>query len=211
MDDYRAFIFHVNREDLLAKALRSAAEIGDYLTVVDNSRDGLSMAVARHYRPPVPLSFSQSMNFAMTSAKGHGSSFVLLMHSDAEAHSGSCMQLVEYARRLNTEGRKWGVLFTNYDALAALNLALLDDVGLWDTNLPQYFSDNDYYRRIALAGYEKIETGIPVDHTPSTTINSDPELKFLNGVTFPLYEQYYTQKWGGKPGKEIFKIPFNRR
>jgi len=209
MHDFRAFIFYVNREDLLTKAFHSAAEISDAVTIIDNSRDGLANPLP-HYRPPVPLSFSQSMNLAMTHARRDGCSFVLVMHSDACAQPGSCLSLLDYARKLNRESRRWGILFTNYDALAALNLSLMDDIGLWDTNLPQYFSDNDYYRRIDLAGYEKIDTRIPVNHTPSTTINSDPELKFLKNVTFPIYETYYTRKWGGPPGKERFRGPFNR-
>ena len=146
----------------------------------------------------------------MTRARNAGARICIFMHSDAVAGPGSCQGLLDRARECSRDGLKWGVLFTSYDALAALNVALLDDVGLWDTNLAWYFSDNDYYRRVRLAGYECLETNLPVEHRPSQTIKSDPELRFLNGITFPLYESYYRSKWGGKPGQECFRRPFNR-
>jgi hypothetical protein len=212
MTDYCAYIFHVNREDLLQKAVASARDLQKNLTVIDNSANGLKIPIPYVYvfRPSVPLTAIQSINFAMTDTKAHGAQIAIWMHSDAEARPGSCLALVEYARRMNAEGRKWGTLFTNYDALAALNVSLIDKIGLWDTTFHGYFGDGDYYRRIRLSGYECIETGIAVDHTPSQTINSDPELAFHNSVTFPLYQQYYLLKWGGQPGSEIYATPFNR-
>jgi GT2 family glycosyltransferase len=106
--------------------------------------------------------------------------------------------------------RHWGVAFTHYDALVAFGMTMVRDVGPWDTNLPQYFADNDYYRRVRLAGYSVIETGLTVAHpNASSTIESDPRRKFLNGVTFPLYQRYYARKWGGEPGYETYDRPFN--
>jgi hypothetical protein len=213
MTDYRAYIFHVNREDLLQKAVASARDLWKELTVVDNSANGLEAPIPYVHvlRPTVPLTAIQSINFAMVNTRAQGAKIAIWMHSDAEAHPGSCLALVEYARRMNTEGRKWGTLFTNYDALAALNTDLIDTVGLWDTTFHSYFGDNDYYRRIRLAGYECIDTGIPVYHTASQTINSDPELRFRNSITFPLYQAYYVAKYGGSPGSETYLTPFNRQ
>jgi hypothetical protein len=213
MTDYRAYIFHVNREDLLQKAVASARDLWKELTVVDNSTNGLEVPIPYVHvlRPTVPLTAIQSINFAMMNTRTQGAKIAIWMHSDAEAHPGSCLALVEYARRMNVEGRKWGTLFTNYDALAALNTELIDTVGLWDTTFHSYFGDNDYYRRIRLAGYECIDTGIPVYHTASQTINSDPELRFRNSITFPLYQAYYVAKYGGSPGNETYSTPFNRQ
>ena len=101
------------------------------------------------------------------------------------------------------------MLFTNYDALLAMNTALIDDVGLWDQNLPWYHSDEDFYRRVTLAGYEAIDTCIDVNHDYSQTIKSDPVLNFLNAQTFDLYRDYYVKKWGGLPDHEKFTMPFN--
>jgi hypothetical protein len=59
---------------------------------------------------------------------------------------------------------------------------MIPEIGEWDTVLPQYFSDCDYYRRVQLAGFELIETGLPVIHVDkgSNTLRSDPRREFLN-------------------------------
>ena len=100
---------------------------------------------------------------------------------------------------------------THYDTLASFNMTMVREVGPWDTILPNYFADNDYYRRLRLAGYEVIETSLPVTHVGGgiNTINSDPRRRFLNGVAYPLYERYYAAKWGGTPGREMYVQPFN--
>jgi hypothetical protein len=212
--DYRAWIMHVNRLDFLFKAVNSAADIKDGLTVIDNSakedeRLAYNLGV-KVFRPCVPLSCPQSFNLMMRETREAGTNICIWMHSDAEAHAGSCLKLLNTARKMNDEGRKWGILWTNYDALCAMNANMLQDVGEWDINLPQYFVDNDQQRRLRIAGYELIDTGIPVHHTGSVTIRSDKRLEFLNSITFPLYEKYYRQKWGGSPGQETFTIPFGR-
>jgi len=88
-------------------------------------------------------------------------------------------------------GRKWGVVFTNYDALLAMNTAVIDDVGLWDWALIWYESDIDWYYRVKLAGYEIIDTGIHVEHDYSMTIKSDPEINFINSIVHPLATEYF--------------------
>jgi hypothetical protein len=100
-------------------------------------------------------------------------------------------------------------MFTLYHVLAAYNPRLLTRVGRWDVRLPTYFSDNDYYRRARLAGFEIIETGLEVGHVGSATIRSDGRLDFLKSVTFPMAAQYYQTRWGGPPGAETFAEPFD--
>lgn len=215
-NDYLAFIFHVNREDLLLKAIDSVPELHSQLTVVDNSWEGIEYDLTDIYpkirveKPPVPLSASQSINMALVEGKRAGCKFVLIMHEDAEAVDGSGGKLVEFTRGLEQEGRRWGVVFTAYDCLASLSVTATDEVGMWDQNLPQYYVDNDMYRRLALAGYEKVESQLPVHHEPSQTLKSDPERQVINRVTFPLYGAYYAAKWGGSPGYETFLTAFNR-
>lgn len=213
--DYLAFIFHVNRTDLLQKAVASVKCYRPFLQVLDNSAEmppcelDLEPGVLVSH-PWVPLSASQSLNYALRRTRALGASICITMHEDAEAGEGSAGDLLKLARSLNARDRKWGVIFTNYDCLAAMNVRAADDIGLWDQNLPAYFSDNDWYRRLDLAGWEKVESMVPVLHHGSQTINSDPELKRVNSITFPLYEQYYVAKWGGGPRHETYQTPFNR-
>jgi hypothetical protein len=148
------------------------------------------------------------MNFMLQDAKRRGCKFYFFLHSDGEVHPGFALKMLELAR---AQTGKWGVIFSLYDVFAAYNVDLLEGIGLWDNNLPWYFADNDYYRRLKLAGFSVIEAGGEgVNHEASSTIKSDPNLNFLNGVTFPLYAHYYACKWGGSPGHEAFLRPFNQ-
>jgi len=133
------------------------------------------------------------------------------MHNDAEAAVGTPERLLAIVEEAVTSKQRWGVVFTHYDTLAAFSMEMVRVVGQWDTTLPQYFADEDYYLRVRLAGYELINTGLPMIHhtNGSSTLKSDPRRRCLNSVTFPLYERYYTDKWGGLPRSETYDWPFN--
>lgn len=212
MSDYCAWIPYVNRPDLLKKAVDSVAEYGNNLTIIDNSPAGDRgvRGIWKVYQPCVPLSCSQTFNLIMKATKTYGAKMCVWMHNDAEAEPGTALKLVEFARQLIADKKKWGTVFTSYDALAVLNVELLDVIGEWDVVLPQYYTDNDFYRRMRLAGYESFESHLPVKHEPSQTLKSDPYRQVLNSVTFPLYGFYYEQKWGGRPGEEKYLTAFNQ-
>jgi hypothetical protein len=211
MSGYSLFIFHVNRKDQLLDALNSSRDVLLNLAIIDNSESGElgeEFDGAEVIRPSVPLSWSQSMNFAFRLTEQRGGEIMMYMHSDAIAEPGVHLQLVEAAR---TATDKWGAFFTSSgDVLSAHNLKMWKDIGPLDTTLPMYFSDNDYYRRMGLAGWSITRLDLPVKHIGSQTIYSSPELLARNHITFPLYQQYYAAKWGGNPGSETFTTPFNR-
>jgi len=213
--DFHCFIPVVNRFELLNRAIQSVPELTQSMTIIDNSLGGIDYKRIEKpayniqvMRPPVPLSYSQSLNWAATLCVQSGKKFLVNLHSDAyltrpEAPS----ELLEFGRNCQDN---WGVIWTFYDILCLFNPKAIIDVGGYDTNFPDYFTDNDMRRRMELAGYKCIDTGIQgVHHEGSATINSDTHLKYLNGVTFPLRRSYYISKWGGEPGKEIFRSPFN--
>jgi hypothetical protein len=83
---------------------------------------------------------------------------------------------------------------------------------MWDTTLPSYFTDADYYCRMWRSPYEVIETGLPVTHhnAGGSTYKSEPYRNRVNDYTFDLYEQFYITKWGGTFRYETYKTPFNR-
>ncbi len=208
MSDFAAFCPVVNRFDLLRNVLDACTRADTVLNIVNNSGGELP-AGGNIFDPPVPLTFSQSMNFEFYGAEVGGMKFFLHMHSDAIIPDGAIEKLVAATRLVISQKRKWGVIYTHYDILAAYNPEACRDIGGYDTTFPAYFSDNDWYHRLDLAGYERIDTGIEVGHVGSQTINSDPYLRNLNSITFPLYRQIYVAKWGGEPGKERFKVPYN--
>lgn len=209
------FVPYVNRFDLLEKAVRSAVADGVEINIINNS-NGASIGIPGvdfiQRRPPVPLTFAQTQNWFLNIAEGDADygPFYLFMHSDAEAGEGTVQKLVEMAQKLTDEGRKWAVVFTAYDALAAFNTQAFLEIGGWDTELTWYSGDVDVYRRLKLAGYELVDSNLPVHHEPSQTLKADPEIKRKVDLMFPFRQYYYQNKWGGEPGHEKFDTPFGR-
>jgi GT2 family glycosyltransferase len=197
-------IGYVNRPDLLTVALKSVKSYLPYTIVVDNSesRELRGMPEIKKmvtvYEPPIPLTFTQRMNYMNELAAERKCDVVMYMHNDAEAHPGTPEALLKTLESLTAQGRKWGMAFTNFDILAAFNMDAVREIGPWDTSFPQYFSDIDYYNRIRFAGYEHIWTGLGVTHhnLGMSTLKSDSYMKVANDITWPLYESYYVTKWG---------------
>lgn len=207
------FIPYVNRFDLLEKAVRAAQCPLVEVNIINNS-DGPSIGIPGtefiQRRPPVPLSFAQTQNWMLSIAEGDSDyeGFYLFCHADAEAGEGTVQKLVEMAQRLTSEGTKWSACFTAYDALAAFNTEAFRAVGGWDTFLEHYLSDCDMYLRLRLAGYPTFESNLPVKHTPSQTLQSDPEYKRKVDFMFPCRQAYYRAKWNGDNEHEQFDVPW---
>jgi GT2 family glycosyltransferase len=223
MSDYAAFIPVVNRPDLLINAVNSVTCLHDDLTIIDNSPNGMVANIVvptesggyarwlppvKVFHPPVPLSFTQSMNWELEETLRRGKTLCVHMHNDAIVPEGACESLLDYAHNIHNQRTRWGVIYTHYDILCVYNPKVYEAIGGYDTNFAAYFSDNDYFRRMDLAGWERINSGIQIGHVGSQTINSDAYLRHLNGVTFPLYREYYRAKWGGVVGEEQFTYPF---
>lgn len=213
---YMIGIGYANRPDLLEQALYSIRPYWDHTVIIDNSenydlrKESFIPSQVSVYEAPVSLSFTQTMNLMQRLAMKENCDVLMFMHNDGEAEAGVPEKFLNILEEYFRSGKKWGVAFTHYDVLVAFNMEAIKEVGQWDTNLPQYFSDNDYYRRVRLAGYETPATGLSVlHHNGSSTIKSDPYRNFINGITFPLYAKYYSAKWGGEPNREIYDSPFN--
>ena len=88
----------------------------------------------------------------------------------------------------------------------------IQEIGWFDQNFrPAYFEDNDYHYRIHLAGFKTANMAhAPIYHVGSQTQNN-PANKgpVVTGQMFDANRQYYRAKWGGNPGEEKFKTPFN--
>lgn len=209
------FIPFVNRPDLLRKSFLSAARSMQVQpSIIDNSNGKEEIpAEARVFVlvPSVPLTFSQTQNWMLKLATEQATPFYAWMHSDAEAVEDSVDKIIELARQIQGEQQKWGAIFSNYDSLAVYNTAAFNAVGGWDTGLSWYLSDCDTYRRLRLAGYPTLESGLPVKHTPSQTLQSDPTIRRSVELEIPYREAYYRAKWGGPNEHEVYTAPFNER
>lgn len=179
----------------------NSSESGDFEGLWNGMLDDWNMVI-----PMVPLSHTQTHNYFQVAAVGLDAFFV--MHNDAECEPDTIDKLLEM---LPTLPKKWGVVFTNYDALAMYNPALLKHVGPWDwRGFGSYYSECDYYYRLKLAGFSIHESGLPVKHVGSHIINHVSKwIKFYTAQTFDDVGKFYVLKWGGHPGHEIFTTPFN--
>jgi hypothetical protein len=211
---YLLCISYVNRSDLLHKALLSIRPFLSQALVIDNSKNHelkhneTIKSLVKVEETPIHLTYTQVMNYIHVKAAQRHCDVLFYMHNDAETYEHTFPRLLSFVEQLQQENHKWGLVYTFYDILAAFNMEAIRQAGPWDMNLPMYFSDNDYYRRIKLLNYELVESHLPMIHHGSSTIKSDPVRLIINGITFPLYQSYYQQKWGGEPGKETFHIPF---
>jgi len=81
-----------------------------------------------------------------------------------------------------------------------------------DTFYPAYFEDNDYHRRINLAGLKAVSDSRSLYyHYGSRTLKQDDKIRERVNIGYALNQDYYIQKWGGIPGKERYKTPFNEK
>jgi GT2 family glycosyltransferase len=86
----------------------------------------------------------------------------------------------------------------------------LEEVGLFEEGFEKsYFEDNDFSYRIKLSGKKEIATTSAMYyHFGSRTQNQ------INGgvVSSPMFEknrEFFRSKWGGIPGSETYKYPYN--
>ncbi len=93
----------------------------------------------------------------------------------------------------------------------AINPIAFEKIGAFDENIfPAYCEDQDYAHRAHMAGLtEENCAETELVHAGSNSINADPALHRQNLMTQALNVHYYKRKWGGFPGTEIFRTPFN--
>jgi len=208
------FIPYVNRPDLLEKAISTAYKVSSDAIVVDNSKEGLPKLDTwiQVIRPTVPLLFAQVQNWARQYAIDNKCTHYYFIHSDCEADEKTVNGLKASVEQNIENNTRWGVIFTYYDTLCAFNVDCVKAVGEWDTDIPWYFCDCDYYRRIELAGFKKIDTDLTTNHYSggSSTLKNDPILRYKQKYIHRLSEQLYIEKWGGQPSKERYLSPYNR-
>lgn len=201
------FVPYVNGYDLLERALLSVKSLWLATVVIDNRND-LSLPdpaqderwnrYVEVYQPIVSLTTAQTMNAMTKLAIKRGCDYFTWMHSDAECAEDIGVDFIDYVQHLN---ERWGAVFTNYDCLAAYNVAAINEVGGWDAlRFPYYFLDNDIHNALEAAGYTLHQSpfGDKVLHhnNASNTIKKDAVRRQVNSETFAVCERLYKDKWG---------------
>ena len=219
----------LNRFDLLDQAIASLDYSNVELFIVNNNT--VNAADLQHFQqlqakygfdsfsPRFNLGVAASWNRIITTAWSRGYEFVYIGSNDTMLAPGSLRTLVEMEKR--EPECLWLLLDFNF---WCLRLSAVPKIGLVDENfMPAYFEDNDFYRRVQLAGldcvhlrstpYEKNGRVIPAasaTHLGSQTIASDAEYAAHNNNTFHNWNyNHYAMKWGGGPGSEQFVTPYN--
>lgn len=213
---YLLFIPYVNRLDLIEKAIASAVRpFGrERIVLIDNSPAGelakppadddprianCPLPLSEHFEiltPPVPLTCPQSFNWMNRIAVERELDVVCWMHNDAEIPDGIGEQFLGVVETALADDPQFGVMFTNYDALCAFNMKAVQATGDWDQHFSQYYCDNDYYRRMAAAGFLERCSNLHVHHAGSATLRSDPARQLANKHFFPAAENYFREKHG---------------
>lgn len=209
------FIPVVNNFHLLQKAIDSVHPgLLDEYIVFNNSGKPLEID-QKHFviqnNDGPRRTFMETQNIMRRYAIDNGCDFYCFMHNDGEIMDDSLERLVESAK---TRDDPWGILFTHYDVLCALNTEACKVIGEWgDPEWPKaqlngYCLDCDYYRRLNLAGFpeRQIENTNVTHHEFSNTLNDVHEKVKWNFVVDKVYD-HYRRKWGGDPGKETKLIP----
>jgi hypothetical protein len=221
-DQFFIGISYVGGPQYTHAALKSLGKYRRNVLIIDCREDESALAeislenAARIIRPEIPFSHTQVHNYFQREAIRHNQPFYFVMHNDAEASPEVIDHLVyrmtNYLTSTDADSPKVAVIFTNYDALACYSTEAAKVVGPWDWRLfPSYYSDPDFYRRCRLAGYELLDTGLPVKHEGSHVINKvNKQLKYLNHrLTHNQAREAFIAKWGGPPGEEKFIKPFD--
>jgi len=218
---YTKFIFIpvVNHFELLKKAV-SSLKLGllDEYIIFNNSGSPIDPTEYPGFKimnnECHKMTFMQTQNYFIDYAINNSYDYFMFMHNDGEDLDGTLERLVMKSEELISAGDNWGVIFTHYDVLCSFNTICSKVVGHWgDDQWPKeqktgYYLDVDYYRRITLAGFKKINIPNNVAHNvASNTIKDPKEFADWRKISDKVCN-HYIKKWGGETNKETFVVPF---
>ena len=198
----------INRADLLNETLAKYFE--DFketeIFIVDNGNQEIITREKNFviYRPEKNLGVSGSWNTIMDYADKVSATHVIMLNDDI--YLGKSEQEINHIIKL------WKPEFLCSElnwCCFILSLDAYKKTGAFDEKFfPAYFEDNDYFRRMLIAGVQMVYNAMlnPVIFRNSMTIAKDQTLN----NNFENNRQYYISKWGGEPAKETFGTPFNQ-
>ena len=221
------FIPVVNGFDLLKKACESVSGVYDESIILNNSGKEIPLDIYDNTNFKVitpigaPLSFINTMNWAICKAMDENYDYFAFMHNDGELKNNAGIRLRDKTEEfIQIEDHNIAIFFTNTDVYCTYITTNIKKIGLFgDEEWPNkdigasYFSDNDYFRRVELLGYDIIndpEIEIDVYHHGSMSIHNDVKFHIQSNINYDLAEQYYCRKWGGNLREETFQIPFGK-
>ncbi len=197
---------------------RQTAKIDEVL-IIDNgleletSVEPLDSFVLKTIRPERRLSVGAAWNIGMEQLeKAERGSHLVVLNDDIELGEDAIDQMIECLGNapecciVGPRIHPFCCFLVSQDAVA--------DVGHFDEQFfPAYFEDNDYRRRMKLAGWQEFamdELMMGLKHVGSTTVSAmtSAEKAFMRRC-YKNNQRLYEAKWGGPPHYELFSVPYD--
>jgi hypothetical protein len=134
----------------------------------------------------------------------------ILMLNDDIGLGAQQLNEIKSVLKTDTFSDKWLVYGPYYWSVFAINRACVENVGFFDENFyPAYFEDNDYHYRLKLIDPSRFaEAGTAF--SPNVKRNSATLARLPKINRFSENQKYYHKKWGGGPGHERYRNPFDQ-
>lgn len=172
-----------------------------------------------YYRYRQNRGLSNSWNEGILCAYANGADVVIVANDDMLPRPGDLDKLAEFSQihkaayvcyAAGWNERHERPQHSSY-GFFAINPVALEVLGCFDENLfPIYCEDTDYRWRAKQAGLVSAQCmDTHIVHGSSMTTRTDPDLQEQNKITSIRNVEYYRRKWGGAPGKEFYKRPFD--
>ena len=198
----------INRADLLQEALEVYKETwyGRHVYIVDNRHQQITTTASNQKVLTMPhnLGVSGSWNLLCQTLFAKGYTHVALLNDDIIWRKTA--DAIEEYIDANPNDFYLGL---GTWCLFVIPLTTWEKVGKFDEQFfPAYFEDNDYCLRMRNDGLKRDMSPFfnPEVFRNSQTIAKDPT---LNG-NFDRNRQLFMDKWGGSPGNETYKTPYNK-
>lgn len=214
----------LNRYDLCAKlvdsARRSRPLLPDVCAIVDN---GGTLAESTFQNPDMPVAIHKpghnlgvgpSWNWLAQKYLQKPSDRLLICGDDVVLHPATITMLVHVMGKTGADFVMPDPALSTTPQMFScfmVRSSLFTKVGYFDEKFwPAYFEDNDFHRRMKIAGAIEAVAPCGYDHLNSGTMKAfSKEEVEVHHVRFRACRDYYIEKWGGLPGAEKYEQPFN--
>jgi len=186
----------------------------DSIFIVDNGKQyvpvdyGIPLTV---YTPEENLGVAGSWNYFITHTTGDR----IIVNDDIQFCENTIENMVKKLR----EGcefvctcRPAGML--NGFSCFTISDSLIEKIGYFDDAISPnyaYFEDNDFARRMRLAGIPLDESGAEAIHGHSSTLRAFNQKQLQDhNRRFELARNNYIKKWGGLPEHEVYATPYGK-
>lgn len=171
------------------------------IILVDNTVEGLSMTRSHkgiHYAAGGNIGIAASWNIGVQAVLAAQVDYLIIVSTSVEFTDSGGFEWVEHLgkdrRGLEANGLGWH--------LVAIGRPVFEAIGGFDSQFFAYYEENDFLRRMLLAGLRTDDEGVG-PHVDADARLEGTALHFDSpGVDYVNAGRVYQVKWGGAPGAE---------